>query len=99
MPDNWVFKLQAAVNEGRTINDLDNIYLVEDGMCSAWRVTIENHKRVEASVRLVEHIPPQAEIISASHAHERAAADRIVFDLVVPADKAVEVTYKVRVRR
>lgn len=66
---------------------------------SAWRVTIENHKRVEASVRLVEHIPPQAEIISASHAHERAAADKLVFDMVVPADKAVEVTYKVRVRR
>ena len=32
MPGNLLLKLQAAVNEGRTINDLDNIYLVEDGI-------------------------------------------------------------------
>ena len=32
MPGNLLLKLQAAVNEGRTINNLDNIYLVEDGI-------------------------------------------------------------------
>lgn len=66
---------------------------------SAWGVTVENKKEVEVAVRLIERVPAQAELVEASHTSERPSADRLVFAVTVPPGRAVEVTYRVRVRR
>lgn len=66
---------------------------------SAWEVTVENKKEVEVAVRLVERVPAQAELVGASHKSKRPSADRLVFSVTVPPHRAVEVAYRLRVRR
>lgn len=66
---------------------------------SAWKVSIKNKKDSGVAVRLIERIPPQAEVIAASHKAERPSADRLEFNLDAPAGGSVEVTYRIRVRR
>ena len=66
---------------------------------SSWKVRVENKKSAEATVRIIERIPAQAELIASSHRADRKSADRLLFDVAVPAGDAVEVTYRIRVGR
>jgi hypothetical protein len=66
---------------------------------SAWAVVVENKKEVEVAVRLIERVPAQAEVVEASHKAKRPSADRLVFDVTVPAGRTVEAAYRLRVRR
>lgn len=66
---------------------------------SSWMVKVENKKKTPVAVRVIENVPPQAEVISASHKAERPSADRLEFNVEAPADGKVEVTYTIRVKR
>lgn len=66
---------------------------------SSWTVKVENKKETAVAVRVIENVPPQAEVISASHKAERPSADKLEFNVEAPAGGKVEVTYTIRVRR
>jgi hypothetical protein len=66
---------------------------------SAWKVRVENKKSQDVAVRLVERVQAQAEVVSSSHKPERPSADRLVFNVSVPAGGSVEVAYRIRLRR
>lgn len=66
---------------------------------SAWKVEVENKKESNVVVRVIERIPAQAEVVTASHKAERPSADRLEFDVEAPAGGSVEVTYRLRVRQ
>ncbi len=65
---------------------------------TAWEIALRNHKDAPASVRIIEPVPGDWEVLSASHKHEKADAHTLRFDVIVPEDKEVKVTYRVRVK-
>lgn len=65
---------------------------------TTWEIALRNHKDAPASVRIIEPVPGDWEVLSASHKHEKADAHTLHFDVTVPKDKEVKVTYRVRVK-
>ncbi|MSQ47279.1 MAG: DUF4139 domain-containing protein [Deltaproteobacteria bacterium] len=65
---------------------------------TAWEIALRNHKDQPATVRIIEPVPGDWEVLSASHKHEKADAHTLHFDVTVPTNKEVKVTYRVRVK-
>jgi hypothetical protein len=64
-----------------------------------WLIKIRNRKPSRERVKLIEPIPPQAELVASRPSASRPSADELHFDLEVPAEGSVEVTYRIRVPR
>jgi len=64
---------------------------------SAWEVTLRNHKEEAVTVGLVEPLFGSWQVIESSHPYKKLDAHTIRFDVAVPKDGEVKVTYRVRV--
>ena len=64
---------------------------------TAWEVTLKNHKKEEVTVGLIEPLPVPWTMVQNSHPYEKKDAFTIRFDVPVPKDGEVKVTYRVRV--
>ena len=64
---------------------------------SSYEITVRNHKTTAVSVKVVEPMPGDWSIPQASHLFEKKDAHTAVFELDVPADGEVVLTYTVRV--
>jgi hypothetical protein len=65
---------------------------------TAWEISLRNQKSEPATVRIMEPVPGDWEVLSASHKYEKADAHTLRFDVAVPQNKEVKVTYRVRVK-
>jgi hypothetical protein len=65
---------------------------------SAYEISIRNHKEQDIVVDIVEPMPGDWEMVSASQDHEKKDARTAVFHVAVPKDGEAKVTYRVRVR-
>ncbi len=65
---------------------------------SAYAISVRNAKDRAATVRLVETLPGDWQILDESTPHQKQNANSVVWPVNVPAGGEVEVTYKVRVR-
>lgn len=65
---------------------------------TAWEISLHNHKDQPVVVRIVEPVPGDWEVLSSSHRHKKAEAHTLHFDVIVPKNKEVKVTYRVRVK-
>ena len=65
----------------------------------SWKISLRNHKDEDVIVRVNEPIAGAWEVLSASHQHEKADAHTLRFEVPIPKDSEVKVTYRVRVRR
>lgn len=63
-----------------------------------WEIALRNHKDEDVTVRVNEPISGDWEVLSASHPHEKVDAHTLRFEVPVPKDSEVKVTYRVRVR-
>ncbi|MBI3799405.1 MAG: DUF4139 domain-containing protein [Deltaproteobacteria bacterium] len=63
-----------------------------------WEITLRNHKPEEVTVRVNEPMPGDWEVLSASHKYEKADAHTLRFEVPVPKDGEVKITYRVRVQ-
>ena len=63
----------------------------------AFEVEIRNHKNEPVTVGILEPVPGDWRVVSSSHPWKKQDAHTLRFDVKVPADKAVKVTYKVHV--
>jgi hypothetical protein len=63
----------------------------------SWEITLRNHKQEPVTVRVNEPVPGDWEVLSASHEHEKPDAHTLRFDIPVPKDGEVKITYRVRV--
>jgi len=63
----------------------------------AFEVEIRNHKNEPVTVGILEPVPGDWRVVSSSHPWRKQDAHTLRFDVKVPADKAVKVTYKVHV--
>lgn len=64
---------------------------------SEWEVIVRNHKQEEVSVSLLEPIHAEWKVIKNSHPYQKADAGTLRFDLKIPKDGEVKLTYRVRV--
>jgi hypothetical protein len=83
----------------REQTDYLEIGAANDVFESTHRLTAANAKDTAVTVRLIETIAGDWEIVEASAPYEKESADRAVWSVHVPAGGATEVTYRVRVRR
>lgn len=65
---------------------------------SAWEIVLRNHKTGPATVRVIEPVPGDWEVSSASHKYEKVDAHTLRFDVTVPKNGETKVTYRVRVK-
>jgi hypothetical protein len=65
---------------------------------TAWEIFLRNHKNEPATVRVLEPLPGDWEVLSASHKHEKVDAQTLRFDVNVPKNGETKITYRVRVK-
>jgi len=64
---------------------------------SEWEITIKNHKEKDVTVGIVEPLSGNWQIIRNSHPYQKVDASTIRFDVNVPREQEVKVSYQVRV--
>ncbi|HCI44814.1 MAG TPA: DUF4139 domain-containing protein [Candidatus Omnitrophica bacterium] len=64
---------------------------------SAWEVTLRNHKEEPVRVGIIEPLQGNWQIVEQSHPSKKLDAFTLRFDVDVPKDGEVKVTYRVRV--
>ncbi len=65
---------------------------------TAWEVTVRNHKDTAINVGIVEPVNGDWQVLESSSPHKKINATTLRFDVNVPTDKEVILTYRVRVR-
>jgi hypothetical protein len=65
---------------------------------AAFEISVRNHKKEDVSVRVIEPIPGEWQMLSSSHEYTRTEAFTAEFDVPVPKDKETKLTYRVRMR-
>jgi len=83
----------------RRQTDFKRLGLPDDVFESAWKTEIRNAKDEAVTVKVVETIPGDWEILSESAPHTKETAERLIWSVPVPANGAAELTYRVRVEQ
>jgi len=64
---------------------------------SEWEITVKNHKEKDVTVGIVEPLSGNWQITRSSHPYQKVDASTIRFDVNVPRDEEVKVSYRVRI--
>jgi len=64
---------------------------------SEWEITVKNHKEKDVTVGIVEPLSGNWQIIKSSHPYQKVNASTIRFDVNVPANQEIKVSYRVRI--
>lgn len=64
---------------------------------SEWEIKLKNHKAEEITVGIVEPLFGNWSVVSSSHPYKKVDAFTIRFDVKIPKDEKVKVTYRVKV--
>ncbi len=72
--------------------------LAADTFETAWELLLRNERREETSLRVIESIPGDWMIVSASHPHRKLTAGEAEFRLSVPPGKEVKLSYTAKFR-
>ncbi len=81
----------------RVQTDFKRIKLFKYDYESAYEIKIRNHKDETVTVTAREPIPGDWEIVEASHKWEKLDAHTIEFNVKIPPNEEVSITYRVRV--
>jgi len=65
---------------------------------AAFEISLRNHKKEDVTVKVVEPIPGDWKMLSASHEFKKTGAFFAEFTIPVPRDKEVKLTYRVRMK-
>lgn len=72
--------------------------IASDTYEAAFEISLRNHKREDVVVRVVEPVPGDWTMLSASHSWKKGDAFAAEFTVPVPKNKDVKVVYRVRMR-
>ena len=64
---------------------------------SEWEITLRNHKKEDVVVKLIEPMSGDWKVLKSSYPHTKPEAFKLQFEVPVPKDKEVKLTYRVRV--
>jgi hypothetical protein len=65
---------------------------------AAFEISLRNHKKEDVVVKVVEPIPGDWQMLSSSHRYTKSEAFTAEFNILVPKDQEVKLTYRVRMR-
>lgn len=65
---------------------------------AAFEISLRNHKKEAVTVKVVEPVPGDWEMVTSSHQFKKSSAFFAEFDIPVPKDKEVKLTYRVRMK-
>lgn len=65
---------------------------------AAFEISLRNHKKEDVVVKVVEPIPGDWTMLNSSHPYKKAEAFQAEFNIPVPMDQEVKLTYRVRMR-
>ena len=65
---------------------------------AAFEISLRNHKKEDVVVKVVEPIPGDWKMLSSSHEFSKSEAFTAEFNIPVPKDQEVKLTYRVRMR-
>ncbi len=63
-----------------------------------WEIALRNHKAADQTVWVIEPIPGDWQVLSATHPGEKLEAHTLRFQVPVPKEGAAKLTYRVRLR-
>jgi hypothetical protein len=63
-----------------------------------WEISLRNHKNAAQTVTVIEPVPGDWQVVASSHQYEKIQAHTLKYQVVVPKDGAVKLTYRVRIR-
>lgn len=66
---------------------------------SAYELKIRNATPNAVTVKVVEHLPGDWEILASSQQYKKAASDQVEWSIAIPAESEKTLTYKARVQR
>jgi hypothetical protein len=72
--------------------------LAYDTYEAAFEISLRNHKKEDVTVKVVEPIPGDWAMLSSSYEYKKTEAFTAEFNIPVPKDKEVKLTYRVRMR-
>ncbi len=65
---------------------------------AAFEISLRNHKKEDVVVKVVEPIPGDWTMLTSSHAYKKSEAFTAEFNIPVPKDQEVKLSYRVRMR-
>ena len=63
-----------------------------------WEIALRNHKKEDQAVTVIEPVPGDWQVMTATHAWEKPEAHTLKFQVPVPKEGAAKVVYRVRLR-
>ncbi len=63
-----------------------------------WEIALRNHSKEDRTVRVIEPVPGDWQVLSSTHTPEKVEAHTLRFDVQVGHDGVAKVTYRVRIR-
>ena len=63
-----------------------------------WEIALRNHKKESQTVTVIEPVPGDWQVLSSTHPYEKVEAHTLRYRIPVPAEGAVKLTYRVRLR-
>jgi hypothetical protein len=63
-----------------------------------WEISLRNHKKEDQTVTVIEPIPGDWQVLHSTHRFEKIDAHTLKYEVPVPKEGAVKVTYRVRIR-
>jgi hypothetical protein len=72
--------------------------IASDTYEASFEISLRNHKKEDIAVKVIEPIPGDWTMLSSSHEWKKTDAFTAEFDIPVPKDKEVKLTYRVRMR-
>jgi len=72
--------------------------IASDSYEAAFEISLRNHKKEDVVVKVVEPVPGDWIMLNSSHEYKKTEAFAAEFNIPVPRDKEVKLTYRVRMR-
>lgn len=65
---------------------------------TAFEIALRNHKNEDVTIKVIEPIPGDWKMLTSSHDYVKTESHTAEFNIVVPQDKEVKLSYRVRIR-
>jgi hypothetical protein len=63
-----------------------------------WEISLRNHKADAQTISVIEPVPGDWQMLTSTHAWDKVEAHTLKFEIPVPKESSVKVTYRVRLK-
>jgi hypothetical protein len=63
-----------------------------------WEISLRNHKKEDQTVTVIEPVPGDWQVLSSTHRYEKVESHTLKYEIAVPKEGSVKLTYRVRFR-